>query len=44
MDSVYEVTGDNESNIDAVNRCIDKIRSIPEVASTNTLIILRSWS
>ncbi|PUA32490.1 MAG: AsnC family transcriptional regulator [Zestosphaera tikiterensis] len=51
VDTVYEVTGDNDilvivkaPSIDAINKCIDKIRAIPGVASTNTLIILRSWS
>ncbi len=51
VETVYEVTGDNDiivmvrvQSIAEVNKCIDKIRSIPGVASTNTMIILRVWT
>jgi len=51
VEAVYEVTGDNDilvmirvNSINDVNRCIDQIRSIKGVASTNTMIILRVWS
>ncbi|RLG87622.1 MAG: AsnC family transcriptional regulator [Thermoprotei archaeon] len=50
VEVVYEVTGDYDilaivkaTGIDIINRCIDEIRSIPGVAGTNTLIVLRSW-
>ena len=50
VEAVYEVTGDNDivaivrvENINEVNRCIDQIRSIKGVASTNTMIILKVW-
>ena len=47
--SVYEITGQfdilamvqGESNTD-INRCIDQIRKIDGVLSTNTVIVLRS--
>ena len=51
VEAVYEVTGDNDilvmvrvGSVDEVNRCIDEIRSIKGVTSTNTMIILRVWS
>jgi len=51
VEVVYEVTGDNDilvllrgPNIEFVNKCIDRIRSIPGVAGTNTMIILKSWA
>ncbi len=51
VETVYEVTGDNDiivmvrvQSIAEVNKCIDKIRSIPGVAGTNTMIILRVWT
>jgi len=50
VEVVYEVTGENDilvllraPNIDVINKCIDKIRSVPGVAGTNTMIILRVW-
>ncbi len=51
VDKVYEVTGDNDIlvmvkglSIDDINKCIDEIRAIEGVTSTNTMIILRTWS
>ncbi len=51
VETVYEVTGENDilvllrgPNIGFVNKCIDRIRSISGVASTNTMIILKSWA
>ncbi len=50
VDAVYEITGDNDilvlvrvRSIREVNECIDKIRSTPGVAATNSMIILKSW-
>jgi len=48
--SVYEVTGQfdilamiqGENNTE-INRCIDMVRKIDGVISTNTVIVLRSW-
>jgi len=51
VEVVYEVTGENDilvllraPSIEVINKCIDKIRSVPGVAGTNTMIILRIWS
>ena len=51
VEYVYEITGENDilalvrvKSINEVNKCIDNIRSIPGVASTNTMIVLRVWS
>ncbi|MEM3927238.1 MAG: HTH-type transcriptional regulator LysM [Desulfurococcaceae archaeon] len=50
VDIVYEVTGEYDivvitrsPNIDNVNRLIDEIRSISGVASTYTMMVLRTW-
>lgn len=47
---VYETTGDYDiivvvrgTNISAINRTIDEIRSIQGVMGTNSTIILRTW-
>ncbi len=51
VDIVYEITGENDilvllraPNIEVINRCVDKIRSVEGVASTNTMIIMRVWT
>ncbi len=50
VERVYEVTGVydivaviSSPNMAEVNRCIDELRKIPGVKSTNTMIILREW-
>lgn len=50
VEAVYEVTGDYDilvvvrgETIDDVNKSIDYIRSIPGVAATNSMIVLRQW-
>lgn len=49
VDVVYEITGEYDitalcsaSNIAEINRCVDEIRRVPGVATTNTVIILRT--
>ncbi|RUM47153.1 MAG: AsnC family transcriptional regulator [Hyperthermus sp.] len=51
IEAVYEVTGDYDilvmargDTIDDVNKSIDYIRSIPGVAGTNSMIVLRQWA
>ncbi len=51
VDWVYEVTGDYDilvilaaRSVEGVNRYIDMMRAVPGVASTNTMIILRTWT
>lgn len=51
VEAVYEVTGDYDilvtvrgETIDDVNKSIDYIRSIPGVAGTNSMIVLRQWT
>ncbi|MEM3436962.1 MAG: Lrp/AsnC family transcriptional regulator [Nitrososphaerales archaeon] len=48
---VHEITGQYDifvnisaESITEVNKCVDEIRSIEGVVSTNTMIILKSWS
>ncbi len=50
VEAVYEVTGDYDilvvvrgESIEDVNKSIDYIRSIPGVAGTNSMIVLRQW-
>ncbi len=50
VEAVYEVTGDYDilvvvrgEAIKDVNESIDYIRSIPGVAATNSMIVLRQW-
>jgi len=50
VEAVYEVTGDYDilaivrgESINDVNESIDYIRSIPGVAGTNSMIVLRQW-
>lgn len=49
VERIYEVTGEYDivavvasMNIDGVNACIEKIRSIKGVVQTNTMIVLRT--
>ncbi len=49
-DRVYEVTGEYDiiviaiaTDIPSLNKCIDEIRSTKGVASTNSIVVLRSW-
>lgn len=51
VEAVYEVTGDYDilvtvrgETIEDVNKSIDYIRSIPGVAGTNSMIVLRQWT
>ncbi|MEB3773965.1 MAG: Lrp/AsnC family transcriptional regulator [Desulfurococcales archaeon] len=51
VEAVYEVTGEYDiiviasaRSVDEINDYVDKIRSTSGVASTNTLIILRTWT
>jgi len=50
VEKVYEVTGVydvvaiiSSSNISEVNRCIDELRRVKGVRSTNTMMVLREW-
>jgi len=50
VEKVYEVTGVydvvaiiSSSNISEVNRCIDELRRVRGVRSTNTMMVLREW-
>ena len=50
VETVYEITGEYDIavtisglNITEVNECLEKIRRLPGVANTNTMIVLRSW-
>ena len=50
VEKVYEVTGIydvvaiiSSSNISEVNRCIDELRRVRGVRSTNTMMVLREW-
>jgi len=49
VEAVYEITGQYDiavllsaANIEEINQCVDKIRSIDGITNTNTMIILRS--
>jgi len=49
VEHIYEVTGEYDtlavvaqSDIGCVNHCIEKIRNIPGVTKTNTMIVLRT--
>jgi DNA-binding Lrp family transcriptional regulator len=49
IEVVYEITGEHDitalcsaPNIAEINRCVDEIRRVPGVATTNTVIILRT--
>jgi len=49
VEAVYEITGQYDiavllsaANIEEINQCVDKIRSIEGITNTNTMIILRS--
>jgi Lrp/AsnC family transcriptional regulator of lysine biosynthesis len=51
VDWVYEVTGEYDilvilaaRSVADINRYIDAIRSVEGVASTNTMIVLRTWT
>ncbi len=50
VETVYEVTGEHDilalvsaTSIEELNSCVDAIRSTEGVASTNTMIIMRTW-
>lgn len=50
VEKIYEVTGIydvvaiiSSSNISEVNRCIDELRKIKGVRSTNTMMVLKEW-
>jgi DNA-binding Lrp family transcriptional regulator len=50
VETVYEITGQYDvaavlvaPSIDEVNRCVDQIRQLEGVSTTNTMIVLRSW-
>ena len=50
VERVYEVTGVydivaviSSPSMAEVNKCIDELRKIPGIKSTNTMIILREW-
>lgn len=50
VEKVYEVTGIydviaiiSSSSISEVNRCIDELRRVRGVRSTNTMMVLREW-
>lgn len=50
VETVYEITGQYDiavilsaTNIDEINKCVDRIRAIEGITNTNTMIILRSW-
>jgi Lrp/AsnC family transcriptional regulator of lysine biosynthesis len=50
VEKVYEVTGVydvvaviSSSNISEVNKCIDELRRVKGVRSTNTMMVLREW-
>ena len=50
VETVYEITGQYDIaviisglNIADVDECLEKIRQLKGVATTNTMIILRSW-
>lgn len=50
VEKVYEVTGIydvvaiiSSSNISEVNKCIDELRRVRGVRSTNTMMVLKEW-
>lgn len=49
-DRLYEITGEYDivvvgvtTDIPSLNKCIDDIRNTKGVASTNSMVVLRSW-
>lgn len=51
VETIYEITGSYDiaailtaPNIDEINKCVDKIRNIPGISNTNTMVVLRSYS